>query len=243
MTLETASHASGGPGLFFEVCGRPGCLDPAPRGRKYCSALCAQRDLADQRLRGERPPCRVSPVGWTPAMDDELRRDYLRRPTRALAKRFSCKVHQVRGRAARLGLTRRKSPPWTQEQEAQLRDRWGVETVQALAKRTGRTTKAVTEKAKALGLHVGDCRETLSATRAAALIGVDRTKLARLCADGTIKAKQVPGQGRCNGEGGKRWDIKPADLRKFVLDYPGEVNLRCVAGHTVEFINLVAGRW
>lgn len=217
----------------------------AQRPAIYCSRRCSKQAMGAEIVTGRRPACRKSNVvDWTPDKDDALRRDYLRVPTRALAKRWSCKPHHVRVRARTLGLAREKTPPWSQEEDEILRERWGTVTMERLFKwLPGRTEMAIRVRAKRKGLYASACREDLTLTFVAELCGVDHKVVRRWIVSGALRARVVPGPGRVGGRGGEQWAIEPAHLRTFILAHPQELNLRRAAPLGVELIRLVAGQW
>lgn len=207
----------------------------------YCSLLCAQRARAAQIAAGKAPAGRGR--AWTPADDEELRRSYGTIAMGVITKRLRRSTAAIKARAAGLGLTRTKARPWTPEDDARLVGLLEENPWETIARRLGRTKAACQVRVKRLGHSVPDLRRTLTATHAAALLGLDPSTVGRWCRDGLLRARAITGQGHAGGSPGQCWAIEPADLRAFVAEHPGDVNLRRVGDMQVELIGLLTGRW
>lgn len=143
-----------------------------------------------------------------------------------------------------LGLTTRhkKEPPWTAAED-ELMKKAPLHQPDKAAKMFrehgfSRSPTAIVVRAKRLSLSRRDAREELSATKAARLLGVDGKTITRLVLSGDLPATKREDLRRAQ-QGGSAWDIKPADLRKWILDNLEVVDLRKV--DKVPFVLLIAG--
>ncbi|HZR47020.1 MAG TPA: hypothetical protein VFA47_09970 [Candidatus Manganitrophaceae bacterium] len=143
----------------------------------------------------------------------------------------------IKRMASDLGLTRQKEPRWSEEEEAWLERNLPKKNWQALAAHLRRSVTAVKLKAKHLRL-TKTCDGNLTAGGAAAILGCDSKKVVRWIERNLLPAKRYATD-RTEAQGGQPYRISPNDLRKFVIKFPMEIDLRRVDPHS--FIDLLTG--
>lgn len=143
-----------------------------------------------------------------------------------------------------LGLTTRhkKEPPWTAAED-ELMKTAPLHTPDKAAKMFrehgfSRSPTAIVVRAKRLNLSRRAAREELSARGAARILGVDDKFITARAISGELKATKREDLRRAQ-QGGSAWDIKPADLRRWIIDNLDVVDLRKV--DKVPFVLLIAG--
>ncbi len=186
---------------------------------------------------------------WTanPALDEIIRRVYAKAPTRgaiiALARSLGRPRWWVSKRAAALGCVapRFKQPDWTDAEDEVLiaAPALHLRTLQKRLARIGsrRSETAIKVRLKRIGASRRDDPDRLSALGVATLMGVDGKTVTLWLAKGWLKAKRR-GTERTVQQGGDQWVIKPADVRRFVIDHAAHVDLRKV--DKFWFIDLMA---
>lgn len=98
-----------------------------------------------------------------------------------------------------------------------------------------RTATAIKVRAKREGLS-RRYKETLSASAAARILGVDIKWITARCFAGTLRADRR-GTERLAQQGGDAWSIRHADLRQYVIDNIAEIDIRKV--EKVAFVDLL----
>lgn len=101
-----------------------------------------------------------------------------------------------------------------------------------------RSPTSIMVKAKRLSLSRRATREEMSATKVAKFLGVDGKTVTRWILEWGLPAKKRDDR-RLAQQGGSSWDIKPADLRRFVIDHLEHVDLRKV--DKFAFVQLISG--
>lgn len=146
-------------------------------------------------------------------------------------------------RAATLGLStpHRKEPPWT-EAETALMARVPLHNPDRCARifrehGFHRTPTAIMIRAKRLSLSRRK-RDTFSATMAAELLGMDAKTIGQWCVAGDIAAVKRDDR-RLPQQGGSRWEIAPAELRRYILENLDRIDLRKV--EKFAFVALIVG--
>jgi hypothetical protein len=219
----------------YSLCGREFEPGQGKFGNRYCSAGCCQKGIVESgRRRGG------IPQKWfhTERTDDEIRRGY--DGTSASIDRLSARTgfprSTVKDRARKLGLCRFREPRWTPEDEAWLRDNLAGHSWAFLSRTLHRTIASVQVKAKRLGASRRDL-ETYSATAAAEIMGVDRHRVLSWIECGQLAATRDRNEPRVP------YVIEPGAIRRFVLQYPGEIDLRRIEGTGLKatFLDIVAG--
>ena len=133
-------------------------------------------------------------------------------------------------RAAELGLSRIKEPPWN-EAELALLEEWKFLTAEAIARKfrqaeLARTATAIKLKLKRLDL---DRRAGVySATALAAALGVDGHKIVAWIR-ARLLAAEPRGSARRPEQGGDSWLIREADVRAFIFAHAEEIDLAKVS--------------
>jgi hypothetical protein len=185
----------------------------------------------------------------TPEMDEVIRREWpqldgkKRGEVAALADRLGLDRWVLSKRATRLGLTmpHKKEPPWTKAEIA-LMSKVPLHDPHKCARifrehGFRRSETAIVVKAKRLNLSRRATREELSATKAAKLLGVDGKTMTRWIIEWGLPATKRD-DNRLAQQGGPSWDIKPADLRRFIIDNLEHIDLRKV--EKFAFVDLIA---
>jgi hypothetical protein len=186
----------------------------------------------------------------SPEMDERIREEWAqlsgrkRGEVRELAERLGVPRWWLSDRVLALGLSIRhkKEPPWTPAEDALMQKAplHMPDKAAQMFREHGfsRSPTAIVVRAKRLSLSRRDAREELSATKAASILGVDGKTITRLVFSGDLPATKRDDKRRAQ-QGGSSWDIKPADLRQWILDNIDQVDLRKV--DKVSFILLIAG--
>lgn len=138
----------------------------------------------------------------------------------------------VKRRATALGLSNlhRKEPPWTEAEEALL----GRVPLHDLSRAAAtfrahgfaRTPTSINIRAKRLKIS-RRYRETLSATKAARILGIDSKTMTTYCLQGLVEAGRR-GTQRLPQQGGDAHTISRPALRRFVLDNLERIDIRKV---------------
>ena len=188
----------------------------------------------------------VAPEGF----DDELRTFYQngngkkRGECNAFADEHKLPRWWVTKRATKLGLVmpHKKEPRWTAAEDQLIRSvpLHDLDQCAETFREHGfqRSPTAIMVRAKRLDIS-RRYKETLSATGAARVLGIDSKSVTREILQGDLiatkrKTKRLPQQG------GDNWSIKPADLRDYVLKNLARIDLRKV--DKFEFVQVVAGQ-
>jgi hypothetical protein len=181
-------------------------------------------------------------------IDDILRREYelqdgkKRGAINAIADKLKLPRWWVTKRATKLGLVmpHKKTPPWTAAETALLRKvpLHDVNKCSKIFREHGfaRSPTAIMVRAKRLDVS-RRFNEGLSAHQAAVIVGFDSKTVGIMAGKGEIKAARRK-DARSPQQGGSRWIIKPADLRRYVLDNLDRIDLRKV--DKFAFVQLIA---
>lgn len=78
--------------------------------------------------------------------------------------------------------------------------------------------------------------ETLSANKVAKILGIDPKSVARECIAGRLKATRRKTQ-RTPQQGGDPWSIQRPDLRAFIIEHLGAIDMRKV--EKFEFVDIL----
>lgn len=201
---------------------------------------------ASDKAKGSGKPKHPVPEGF----DEALRAFYQngdgkkRGECNAFADSWGLPRWWVTKRAIQLQLVmpHKKEPPWTAAEVA-LMSRVPLHNPDKCAeifREHGfrRSPTSIVVKAKRLNLSRRATREELSATKAAKLLGVDGKTMTRWILEWELPATKRADK-RLPQQGGSSWDIKPADLRRFIIDYLEHIDLRKV--EKFAFVDLIAG--
>jgi hypothetical protein len=143
-----------------------------------------------------------------------------------------------------LGLTVRhkKEPRWTVAEDALMSSvpLHQPDKAAAIFREHGfrRSPTAIVVRAKRLSLSRRATRPELSATQAAAILGVDGKFVTARILAGDLPAEKR-GDRRLSQQGGSSWDIEPVALRRWIIDNLEVVDLRKV--DKIPFVLLIAG--
>lgn len=174
---------------------------------------------------------------WTEADDDAVRREYdgTWQATDRIALRLGVSFYAVKGRAARLGVSRSLRPDWTAKEVAFLETYAKQHSAQWIAARLpGRSLVAVNVKIKRLGLSRRERDGWYTKTEACQILGVEHRWIQARIDRGELKATHHHGE-RPGQDGGRLWNIEVAALRAFVLN-----NLESLSGRNVDLVGLVS---
>ncbi|MGE0724736.1 MAG: hypothetical protein AB7O45_10190 [Alphaproteobacteria bacterium] len=159
----------------------------------------------------------------------------------ALAERLGLSRHALYSRAAKLGLIvpHQKEPPWTAAEEALLEriplhnPKWAASIFREHGFARSPTAIMIRAKRRQISRRY---RETLSATGAARILGVDNKWVTARCIAGDLVATKRE-TARLPQQGGDPWSIERADLRRYVIEQIAQVDIRKV--DKFEFVALL----
>jgi len=180
----------------------------------------------------------------TEQIDGRIREAYLRMRMgdRAALKVVSWELGWTRSavskRAAELGLTRVKERCWS-DQEEQLLQRFGQLAPTGIQRKLSEAGFVRSVAAIQVKLNRDRIKSNLdgySACRLADALGVDVKKVLRWIHRGILRAERR-GTERLPQQGGDIWWIPDASVRKFILNFPGEIDLARV--EKIWFLNLL----
>lgn len=178
--------------------------------------------------------CKPAKYKPTPEIDSLIRElwqgsAYQRKAALVVAKRTGWPTWAVSKRAMVLGVARvtPKEPAWSAA-EIDILERFAWMHPRGIRKElqdqlgTKRTCVAIVLKRKRLKLLAS--LDGYSATNLAGLFGIDSHKVTRWIKFGWLKAERR-GSDRGLTQGGDTWWITHADVRRFVLGHPDEIDL------------------
>jgi hypothetical protein len=155
---------------------------------------------------------------WTPERDEIMRAKYnCRRGTaHEIAKSLGFPVGQIRKRATYLRLTRPRGDhkPWTPADDATLEALLGVNTVDTIASKMGRSASSIRQRAWHLQMST-ELREGYTINSLAECFGAHQHAVRRWMRDGKLKGKQL----------GDRWLFTDSDILEFIRKCPNEFKL------------------
>jgi hypothetical protein len=157
---------------------------------------------------------------WTEEERQIVRRDYkgTNASAAAIAADLGLTKWGVKGQAAKLGILRQKSPPWTAEQLEQLKKEIHRRSIGEIAKRLHRSPNAVKIKATKLKLKRRVREGWYTKKDVCAICGVDHKIVQAWIDSGELKATSHYGK-RPSKLGMSSWHIEAADLREFIIYY------------------------
>ena len=220
----------------YPIHGAAACLEKLPR-RSRTTIYQRARQLGLSAPGQSGLPRRRRSTADVAALDEKIRKVWPTLTCRGAVQRFADEIGEDRRmisqRAGALGLTkahRRKEPGWTAAEDAlmgriRLND---PDHAARVFKEHGfnRSPTAITVRAKRLGLS-RQRRDVLSATKAAAILGVDSKWVTARCIDGTLEAEKR-GTSRLVQQGGDTWSIRPDALRAYIVANLEEIDIRKV---------------
>jgi hypothetical protein len=161
-----------------------------------------------------------------------------------LADELGVPRHWLSARAIRLGPTtpHKKEPPWSEAEDALMR-RAPLHDPRRAARLFAehgfsRSPTAIVVRAKRLELSRRAARGVYSAMSAARLLGTDVKTVTAWILAGDIAATRRA-DARLPQQGGSAFDIDPAELRRFIVDSLGRIDIRRV--DKFAFVALIAG--
>lgn len=184
----------------------------------------------------------------TPELEQAIRNAWpelaKRRSVKTLAVQLGVQRWWLSKQLVKLGLTvprRIKELPWS-DAETALMSKVPLHSPDECARifkshGFSRTPAAIMVRAKRLDLS-RRYNETLSAGRAASIIGVDSKAITARCINGEIKAGRR-GSNRLSQQGGDAWAIEHAEFRRWILDNLESVDIRKV--DKFAFVDLLVG--
>ena len=220
---------------YYPEGGAAACLMHLPPHRSKSGVYVQANKLGLTAKAGGGPKVRVK----TPSDFDEtlkVERAQLdarkRGAVNALAERLGVPRWWLSQRARKLGLTQphRKEPSWTAAEDAMMAKvpLHNPDRCAEIFREHGfkRSPTAIVVRAKRIGLS-RRFNEGFSARQAAKILGVDDKTLTASCISGELKATKRA-DNRLPQQGGSRWIIDPADLRRFVIEKLERIDFRKV---------------
>ena len=232
---------------YFPAGGAAACLARLPEHRTLSGVYCQAKKLG---VKVDGSPAARQRHRASPELDERIREGWQemdagrKGAVAELALRLNIPRWWLTKRLTVLGLTIRhkKEPRWTAAEDALMRriPLHLPHKAAAIFREHGfqRSPTAIVVRAKRLDLSRRATRPELSATRAAAILGVDGKFITARILSGELPAKKRDDR-RLVQQGGRSWDIKPADLRRWIIDNIDVVDLRRV--DKIPFVSLVAG--
>ena len=232
---------------YFPAGGAAACLARLPEHRTLSGVYCQAKKLG---VKVDGSPAARQRHRASPELDERIREGWQemdagrKGAVAELALRLNIPRWWLTKRLTVLGLTIRhkKEPRWTAAEDALMRriPLHLPHKAAAIFREHGfqRSPTAIVVRAKRLDLSRRATRPELSATRAAAILGVDGKFITARILSGELPAKKRDDR-RLVQQGGSSWDIKPADLRRWIIDNIDVVDLRRV--DKIPFVSLVAG--
>ena len=178
---------------------------------------------------------------WTNEEIDVVRREY--QGTHAsrddLAAKLGVTPYAVAGVVSKMGLAKivdRKA--WTPDEVERLRTLSEEHSLNKVAKLMGRSVNSVTVKAKRLHISRQDRSGWFTKGEVCQILGKDHKWLQRRIDSGSLPAFWLHGRTPMTG-GHPTWQIKEADMKRFLRKYPDELNGRNV--DLVAVVDILAG--
>lgn len=181
-------------------------------------------------------------------IDDRIRKEWSeidpkkRGAVAELADQLGVPRWWLSARARNLGLTvaRVRQPNWTAAEDTLLKDvpLHDPKRCAQIFREHGynRSATGIVVRATRLNLSRRATRDTLSASAAGKILGIDSKSIAAVCISGDLTAGRR-GSKRLPQQGGDAWAIKPADLRQYIIDYIERIDIRKV--DKVAFVDLL----
>jgi hypothetical protein len=232
---------------YFPDGGAAACLARLPEHRTASGVYSQAKKLG---LRASGAPAERRRHRASSELDDRIREGWRamdagrKGAVVELAKRLQVPRWWLTKRLTVLGLTIRhkKEPRWTAAEDALMHKvpLHLPDKAAAIFREHGfhRSPTAIVVRAKRLDLSRRVSRPELSATRAAAILGVDGKFVTARILCGDLPAAKRDDR-RLAQQGGSSWDIQPADLRRWIVDNIDVVDLRKV--DKIPFVALIAG--
>lgn len=232
---------------YFSEGGAAACLARLPAHRTSSGVYGQAKKLG---VKASRAPTGRRRYIVSPDLDEKIREGWRamdagrKGAVAELAKQLQVPRWWLTKRMTFLGLTIRhkKEPRWTAAEDALIREvpLHQPDKAAKIFREHGfqRSPTAIIVRAKRLALSRRASRQELSATRAAAILGVDAKYVTGRILTGELPARKRDDR-RLAQQGGSSWDIKPADLRRWIIDNIDVVDLRKV--DKVPFIALISG--
>lgn len=182
---------------------------------------CQAVEIAQKVLVSKRKPTNHK---WTEAEKEIVRRDY--KGTNASAQKIADQLGvtfcAVKGQAQKLGVMRRKSPPWKAKEIKILKELVHHKSVGQIAKILHRSPNAVKVKAVRLKLNLRARDGWYTKAEVCEICGEDHNKVQKWIDCGALKATwhfdTEPSK-----QGMSCWHIEEKDLREFIILYSGEL--------------------
>lgn len=213
-----------------EVCGRPGrgwrSEEQGPP--RFCGNDCKNIGMIGQTLK--HPKYTI-----TPEIHERIRKVYRNNTgngeVAALARELGFPRWKVSRHAREQGWVpvQRKEPMWTEAETAQLQrlTRYSPDVIQRKMAERGyrRSVNAIVNKIRRLNMRKNISGH--SSRDVAQCLGIDDHAVTRAIALGKLKATRR-GTARTDRQGGDMWYILDQNIRKYVLEYLSEIDIRKV---------------
>lgn len=161
---------------------------------------------------------------WTEEERAIVRRDY--KGTIASAQKIADDLgvtkYAVKGQAAKLGIMRQKSPPWTPGELERLEKLIHRHSAPQVAKKLHRSPNAVKIKATRLKLDLRLRFDWYTKRDVCEIVGEDHHKVQKWIDSGELKATWHNGR-QPSRKGMAMWHIEATDLKEFIIKHSGEM--------------------
>jgi len=240
IAIIRARYPKEGAAPLVEVLGRP---------RRSIIAKAGSLGLRCEKARNPPMP-HVHP--WTPEQDGQLRAGWpkvqSRQTTAArLAKKMGLTVHQVRYRAAFLGLRalRYGFEPWS-ETEDELLGQYAHLPLNRLQKKLRsagfrRTETAIANRRHRIGVMVHGNGQYYSAHELAQLMGISTITVLRWIRLGWLKASPRGDSIAEHGGPGDRWNIHAGNVYRLITLHTAQIAQHLASADKVWLVDLLAG--
>jgi hypothetical protein len=189
----------------------------------------------------------------TPELDDRIKAGWPSLTGKGAVMKFAEQLSQELGRevprwwvskralALGLAMPHSKEPPWSKAEEALLREipLHNLPKASRLFREHGfhRTPASIGVYAKRIGVS-RRYSETLSANQIGKILGIDPKSIVKWVLSGHLKAERRETE-RLPQQGGDPWSITRPELRRFIIDNLGNIDIRKV--DKFEFVAILIG--
>lgn len=173
---------------------------------------------------------------WSEEDREIIRRDYrhTRRSCEVLGARFGVSWFALRYQVGVMGIARSGNRrPWSEEEDERLCQLMELYPTSKVARRMHRTINSVVGRSKRLGVSSRNRSGWYTKGDVCRILGVDHRWVQRRIDSGALPATWHNGR-RPRNRGAAMWHIAQEDLRRFIRQYPEELN-----GRNVDLVQIV----
>lgn len=209
-----------------EVCGKYSREWRADKPHRFCGIECLRKGMVGQ-------PTKPNKYKIDPKHDEMIRKTYLgttgNGEINALAKRLGVPRWRLSRYAMVKGYVQKaiKAPRWTEEEDAALErySRYCIAKIVLKMKNDGFNRSATAISIRMRRKKLLSNLDGYSARQLAECLGIESKGIARLIESKKLRAERR-GTARTEDQGGDIWWIKPKYIRKYLIDYIGEIDMR-----------------